>query len=187
MIWLVAELHGDAHALAKNDWTRSPGAGLAGAALAAERATVADAAERRDQAVVRTLLKSGADVNAAQIDGTTALHWAAYHDDAETAALLVEGGRQRQRRQSLRCAAARAGLHERQRGCREAAAGGRRRRERHRKGRRDRAHDGRAFGERRRGESAARARRETRRARAARADRADVGRRRRTRRQSSAR
>ena len=30
---------GDAHALAKNDWTRSPGAGLAGTALAAERAT----------------------------------------------------------------------------------------------------------------------------------------------------
>jgi uncharacterized protein len=66
--------------------------GTAGAAVAAERATLADAAERRDQAVVRTLLKSGVDVNAAQIDGTTALHWAAYHDDAETAALLVKAG-----------------------------------------------------------------------------------------------
>ena len=63
-----------------------------GAALAAERATVADAAERRDQAVVRTLLKSGVDVNATQIDGTTALHWAAYHDDAELAALLIKAG-----------------------------------------------------------------------------------------------
>jgi ankyrin repeat protein len=62
------------------------------AALAAERATVADAAERRDQAVVRTLLKSGVDVNATQIDGTTALHWAAYHDDAELAALLIKAG-----------------------------------------------------------------------------------------------
>ena len=41
---------------------------------------------------VRALLGNGADVNAAQADGTTALHWAAYHDDAETAALLVKAG-----------------------------------------------------------------------------------------------
>lgn len=59
---------------------------------AAERATVADAAERRDQTALRTLLKSGADVNATQVDGTTALHWAAYNDDAETATLLVKAG-----------------------------------------------------------------------------------------------
>jgi len=66
--------------------------GLSGATLAAERATVADAAERRDPARVRALLQSGVDVNAAQIDGTTALHWAAYHDDAEIAALLMRAG-----------------------------------------------------------------------------------------------
>ncbi len=66
--------------------------GLSGAALGAERATLADAAEHRDKARVRTLLQTGVDVNAAQIDGTTALHWAAYHDDAETAALLVRAG-----------------------------------------------------------------------------------------------
>jgi len=65
---------------------------VAAAALAAERATLADAAERRDRAMVRTLLKSGADVNATQIDGTTALHWAAYNDDVETAALVVKAG-----------------------------------------------------------------------------------------------
>jgi ankyrin repeat protein len=66
--------------------------GLCGAALGAERATLADAVEQRDQARVRTLLQTGVDVNAAQIDGTTALHWAAYHDDAETTALLVRAG-----------------------------------------------------------------------------------------------
>jgi uncharacterized protein len=66
--------------------------GLSGAALGAERAPLADAAEHRDKARVRTLLQTGIDVNAAQIDGTTALHWAAYHDDAETAALLVRAG-----------------------------------------------------------------------------------------------
>src|SRR5882762_847830 len=63
--------------------------GLAGNALAAERATLADATEQRDRVRVRTLLETGVDVNAAQIDGTTALHWAAYNDDAEIAALLV--------------------------------------------------------------------------------------------------
>jgi uncharacterized protein len=66
--------------------------GLSTAAGAAERATVADAAERRETAGVRALLQAGADVNAAQIDGTTALHWAAYHGDAESAALLVRAG-----------------------------------------------------------------------------------------------
>jgi uncharacterized protein len=62
---------------------------LAGPVAAAERAALADAAERRDKASIRTLLQAGVDVNAAQIDGTTALHWAAYNDDAETVTLLV--------------------------------------------------------------------------------------------------
>src|SRR5215468_1060282 len=65
------------------------GLGLAGPAVAAERATLADAAERRDQAAVRALLQKGVDVNASQVDGTTALHWAAYNEDAETVALLL--------------------------------------------------------------------------------------------------
>src|SRR6516225_7879602 len=57
-------------------------------ALAAD-ALVADAAEKADWARVRTLLKDGADANATQVDGMTALHWAAYHDDLETAKLLL--------------------------------------------------------------------------------------------------
>ena len=65
---------------------------FAGLAVAAERSALADAAERRDGAGVRKLLGPGADVNGAQVDGTTALHWAAYHDDAETAVLLVRAG-----------------------------------------------------------------------------------------------
>ena len=51
--------------------------GLSGTALGAERETLADAAEHRDTARVRALLGTRVDVNAAQVDGTTALHWAA--------------------------------------------------------------------------------------------------------------
>src|SRR5687767_5711949 len=53
---------------------------------------VADAAMRRDVEQVRTLLKQGADVNAAQGDGMTALHWAAEHGDAALAQMLVYAG-----------------------------------------------------------------------------------------------
>ena len=52
---------------------------------------VADAAMRGD-ARVRTLLKQGADVNAAQGDGMTALHWAARNGDAELAQMLLYAG-----------------------------------------------------------------------------------------------
>jgi len=53
---------------------------------------LADAAEKPDRAAVRSLLKQRADVNAAQVDGMTALHWAVYHDDRELADLLVRAG-----------------------------------------------------------------------------------------------
>ena len=65
--------------------------GLAGTAVAAET-TLADAAERGHGELVRTLLDAGADVNAPQVDGMTALHWAVYHDAGETAGLLVRSG-----------------------------------------------------------------------------------------------
>jgi ankyrin repeat protein len=64
----------------------------AGSALAKSDATVADAVEKKDRAKVAALLKKGADVNAAQVDGMTALHWAVYHDDLSTATLLVKAG-----------------------------------------------------------------------------------------------
>jgi uncharacterized protein len=56
------------------------------------RAPLADAAERGDRAQLRALLDRHADVNAPQADGMTALHWAAYNDDVEIAALLVRAG-----------------------------------------------------------------------------------------------
>ena len=51
---------------------------------------IADAAERQDRAAIRALLKHKTDVNAAQADGMTALHWAAYLDDFETAKVLAD-------------------------------------------------------------------------------------------------
>jgi ankyrin repeat protein len=53
---------------------------------------VVDAAMNRDAAAVQALLKQGADVNGAQGDGMTALHWAAAHDDRDLATLLIRGG-----------------------------------------------------------------------------------------------
>ncbi len=63
---------------------------LAVSSFAADKATLAHAAEKSDHTVIHTLLKQHADVNAPQADGMTALHWAAYLDDFETAKLLVE-------------------------------------------------------------------------------------------------
>lgn len=53
---------------------------------------VADAVMRGDTARVRILLRQGADVNAAQGDGMTALHWAATRGDASQVAMLVYAG-----------------------------------------------------------------------------------------------
>ena len=47
----------------------------------------------RDAAAVRAALAGGrADANAAEIDGTTALHWAAHLDDVETVDALIAAG-----------------------------------------------------------------------------------------------
>ena len=73
--------------------------GIGSPAIAADKADapptdapLAHAAEKADWPRVRTLLKDRPDANVAQIDGMTALHWAAYHDDAATAKLLIAAG-----------------------------------------------------------------------------------------------
>ena len=65
---------------------------LASTRLAVAAAPVADAAMHRDNAAVGRLLSEGADVNLAQADGATALHWAAYHGDAALAEQLLAAG-----------------------------------------------------------------------------------------------
>ena len=51
-----------------------------------------DAVMRADREAVRSLLQQKIDVNAAQPDGTTALHWAVRRDDMTTAELLLRAG-----------------------------------------------------------------------------------------------
>ncbi|HEX6162340.1 MAG TPA: ankyrin repeat domain-containing protein [Vicinamibacterales bacterium] len=53
---------------------------------------VADAAARGDRDAVKALLKNAADVNAAQGDGMTALHWASMNGDLELAQMLIYAG-----------------------------------------------------------------------------------------------
>jgi ankyrin repeat protein len=45
-----------------------------------------------DMAAARRLLSAKADVNAPQVDGATALHWAVYRNEVETAQLLITAG-----------------------------------------------------------------------------------------------
>ena len=66
--------------------------GTASGPGAASRAPLADAAERMDRARIRALLKQARRRERAQVDGMTALHWAAYTTICETAELLVRAG-----------------------------------------------------------------------------------------------
>src|SRR5262245_21533143 len=53
------------------------------------KSPVADAAMRADWGTVRSLVRQGADVNRAQGDGMTALHWAARHGSGDATILLL--------------------------------------------------------------------------------------------------
>src|SRR5215510_9772330 len=66
--------------------------GMVASARAAPPGSIADAAMRGDRADVLAMIKQGADVNAPQGDGVTALHWAARQGDAELVTALVGAG-----------------------------------------------------------------------------------------------
>ena len=59
---------------------------------AAAQSDVADTVMRGDTAALRALLQKKADVNAPQVDGSTALHWAVYRGDLNAANLLLASG-----------------------------------------------------------------------------------------------
>ena len=66
--------------------------GVAAPGLPASDSPVADAAMRGDLETIRSLLREGADVNAAQGDGMTALHWSALNGDIMTMHMLLYAG-----------------------------------------------------------------------------------------------
>src|SRR5688572_13132812 len=68
------------------------GLGLLLAAASPPDAPVADAARRGDVEAVRALIARGADVNVAQGDGMSALHWAAVRDQVELVDVLLRAG-----------------------------------------------------------------------------------------------
>ena len=65
---------------------------LSAAIFAADGSPIANAAMNGDRESVRALLKKGLDVNEAQGDGSTALHWAAIKGDAAMAQMLIYAG-----------------------------------------------------------------------------------------------
>ena len=60
-------------------------------ALSLERRLI-DAVKRSDAATVESLLAAGASVGASEGDESTALHWASYTDDLDSAGLLLAAG-----------------------------------------------------------------------------------------------
>lgn len=64
----------------------------ASASAATADARLAAAMKSKNMAAVKTLLAQRVDVNAADVEGMTALHWAAHWDDFDTARTLIRAG-----------------------------------------------------------------------------------------------
>jgi ankyrin repeat protein len=60
--------------------------------LGADRPPLVEAARHGDADSLRVLLQKKVDVNTAEADGSTALHWASYRDDLDSADLLIRAG-----------------------------------------------------------------------------------------------
>jgi cytohesin len=76
-------------------WLRRIAVGVAAtiAAAGSSLPPLLEAAKNGDRSALRALLlQPGVDVNAAHGDGATALHWASYRDDLESADLLLRAG-----------------------------------------------------------------------------------------------
>src|SRR5262249_15470747 len=61
-------------------------------AAAPRESSLVQAAKQADIAAVRVLLGRHVDVNAAEIDGTTALHWAAQQNVLDLVDMLIRAG-----------------------------------------------------------------------------------------------
>jgi ankyrin repeat protein len=66
----------------------------AGASAQARDVRVVTAMKGRDAAAVRSLVRQKADVNSADVEGMTALHWAAHWNDVDSVRLLLAAGAQ---------------------------------------------------------------------------------------------
>ena len=69
-----------------------PAAAVAQTTEAEQGVPLVEAVKAADSAAVRALLEQQVDVNGAEVDGTTALHWAAYQGDLDVAQLLLRAG-----------------------------------------------------------------------------------------------
>ena len=114
---------------------------LAGFEAAGQSTTLVEAVKRGDHAAVRTLTRNRAEVNRAEPDGTTPLHYATQANDVELMSILLKAGANAKAANALRCAADHPGRDQRQRCGHRGVAEGRRRSQRHRTRRRARADD----------------------------------------------
>ncbi len=61
-------------------------------AAAADAIPLIEAVKQHDRVAVNALLDRGVDIDEAEADGSTALHWAAQRDDSELVAILLDAG-----------------------------------------------------------------------------------------------